>query len=91
MLRMLDIGLNDLSGVSPAILVEALARLERVKLYFTELTSLQLVEIYTLMAERKSDTLREVHIQGNNNVDSVPTQLRNKARENNLLDHLVHK
>ena len=87
-LRTLNVRFNNLSLVAPDILVDALARLEMVDLYSTNLTTVQLTEIYRLVAERRSRTLRVMDIR-HNNISSVPASLRSKARENQGVEILL--
>ena len=80
-LRRLDIPLNNLSQVDTDILVGAVSRLEVVTLWSSCLTADQLTEIYRLVAERRSPTLRKIFLRGND-IDSVPSDIREEAMKN---------
>ena len=77
----LDIGYNDLSTVPADVLVKAISRLEKVYLENIRHTPTQSHAIFTLVAERRSSTLRYVDLD-QNVVRSVPDILREKAKEN---------
>lgn len=70
---------NDLSSVPPDVLARAVSRLETVSLAETRLTPVQVIVIFTLVAERGSSTLRKVTLDRS---DAVPADLRKRAEEN---------
>ena len=79
-LTKLDISRNDLSSVPADVLVKAISRLERVNLTGTHLTPAQINDIYALVAEKTSLTLRYVDLWVND-VSYVHEELRERAKD----------
>ena len=81
-LTFLRLAHNDLSSVPPELLVTAImSGLEEVDLYKTNLTPVQLTEIYTMVAERKPQRLRRITLS-RNDLSSVPPDLIQRAGVN---------
>ena len=68
--------------MDPDILVEAVARLERVDLHDTSLTTDQLTGIFRLAAEIRSMKLRMINILGNEKIMKVTAGIRREATKN---------
>ena len=87
-LTKLDISPNILSSVPADVLVKAISRLKKVNLKDSDLTPAQIIAIYTLVAERRSSTLREVGIEEESvsaqGISSVPDELRERAKSNSF-------
>ena len=77
----LEISHNNLSSVCGEVVARAVSRLWRADLGNTRLTPAQLHQVFTLLAERRSPTLKIVCLDGNN-VQSVPGDLRERAQQN---------
>ena len=88
-LRVLYLNDRNLSGVAPDILVEAVARLERVDLSDTDLTTDQLTGIFRLLADRMSIKLKWISIRGNNRINEVTDRLRKKAVKNHMVEFKI--
>ena len=68
-LRTLSLHNYDLSAVPAETLVAVISGLEQAGLSRTNLTSQQLTEIYSMVAERRFSRLREIDLRGNNPSD----------------------
>ena len=72
---------KDLYSVPAEVLVKVISSMETVDLRFALLTPVQINNIFTLVAERKSSKLRKVHFW-KNDISSVTEVLRERALEN---------
>ena len=78
-LKFIRLAHNDLSSVPPELLVTALmSGLEDVDLYKTNLTPVQLTEIYTMVADRKPQRLGRITLSRNDH-SSIPPDLIQRA------------
>ena len=76
---------NNLSSVPADVLVRAIARLKIIRLRGTDLQGAQILAIFTLVAERRSSSLREVDLgRVDISSSSVPDELRERAKNNSF-------
>ena len=85
----LDISYNVLSAVPADVLVSAISRLKKVNLENTDLTPVQINDIFTLVAENTSSKLRHLELR-NNDISSVPGELRERAKLGSVQIHCDH-
>ena len=74
----------NVRSVPPELFTESISRLEKVDFSGTDLTPAQTRAIFCLIAEKKSDKLRQIKLT-DIDMDSVPDNLQRQAKENSAV------